>query len=153
MVHKKLVSDTVWNFLVGYIDTWTGYSLVRLFCCMTTCPLFCVVYAVIACFALKCVFVLAVLSHCFFVQFFEVLAKITLYQKAATTYHLQNDPAVKHWLINLQTYSDQERYAGSVCSNLYKTYMYYCSSINVRVANIIYRFQSLNPNKKMMAVS
>ena len=46
----------------------------------------------------------------FSIQFFEVLAKITLYQKAATTYHLQSDAAVKHWLTNLQTYSDRERY-------------------------------------------
>ncbi|XP_065917423.1 ral guanine nucleotide dissociation stimulator-like 1 [Dysidea avara] len=46
-------------------------------------------------------------------RFFEVLAKITLYQKAATTYHLQSDPAVKHWLTNLQTYSDRESYEKS----------------------------------------
>ena len=48
--------------------------------------------------------------HIFSVQqFFEVLAKITLYQKAAANYHLTSDAAVKHWLANIQSYSDKER--------------------------------------------
>lgn len=49
--------------------------------------------------------------HVFSVQqFFEVLAKITLYQKAAANYHLTSDAAVKHWLANIQSYSDKESY-------------------------------------------
>ena len=43
------------------------------------------------------------------------MAKITLYQKAAANYHLTSDAAVKHWLANVQTYSDKERCVMSVC--------------------------------------
>ena len=54
-----------------------------------------------------------------------MLAKITLYQKAAANYHLTSDAAVKHWLANTQTYSDKERCVCVcvcvcvVCSNSY----------------------------------
>ena len=73
-------------------------------------------FCIEVCFCISCF-----ITMFFFVDSFRGVGQDhTLYQKAATTYHLQNDPAVKHSLINLQAYSDKERYARSVCSNLYK---------------------------------
>ena len=75
-----------------------------------------------------------------------MLAKITLYQKAAANYHLTSDAAVKHWLANVQTYSDKERCVVSVCLFVcVYVYMYVCMFLSAS-ACVLSVFVGVSPS-------